>query len=109
MEPDEENRISSSINHIKNLTLLTSSKYNELNGQVTLSEWTKTAPLKKLLMPNKLAHEERAGQILDGLIHGIEKSLVVFRTKNWGTLAKRRLAWKMFLEKAKNHPGLSSY
>ncbi|GFW31266.1 hypothetical protein TNCV_2578471 [Trichonephila clavipes] len=38
MEHGEEDQIQSSINHIKNLTLLTSSKYNELNGQVTLSE-----------------------------------------------------------------------
>ncbi|GFX23671.1 uncharacterized protein TNCV_3596131 [Trichonephila clavipes] len=32
----------------------------------TLSEWTKTAPLKKSSMPNQLAHEERVDQILDG-------------------------------------------
>ncbi|GFT43480.1 hypothetical protein TNCV_815251 [Trichonephila clavipes] len=38
MEHSEEDQIQSSIDHIKNLTLLTSSKYNELNGQVTLSE-----------------------------------------------------------------------
>ncbi|GFU20916.1 DDE_3 domain-containing protein [Trichonephila clavipes] len=49
MELGEEDQISSSINHIKNLKLLTSSKYNELNEQVTLSEWTKTAQLKKSL------------------------------------------------------------
>ncbi|GFU93373.1 uncharacterized protein TNCV_1861031 [Trichonephila clavipes] len=66
MERGEEDQIWSSINHIKSLTLLISSKYNELNGQVTLSEWTKTAPLKKSSMPNHLTHEERAGQILDG-------------------------------------------
>ncbi|GFV95449.1 hypothetical protein TNCV_4574511 [Trichonephila clavipes] len=48
-EHGKEDQILSSINPIKNLTLLTSSKYNELNGQVTLSEWTKTAPLKKSL------------------------------------------------------------
>ncbi|GFW46497.1 hypothetical protein TNCV_4811841 [Trichonephila clavipes] len=68
MERDEEDQILSSINHIKDLTFSTSSKYNELNGQATLSEWTKTAPLKKSSMPNQLAHEERAGQILDGLM-----------------------------------------
>ncbi|GFY33617.1 hypothetical protein TNCV_4593291 [Trichonephila clavipes] len=47
-------------------TVRTSSKYNELNGQVTLLEWTKTALLKKSSMPNQLAHEERVGQILEG-------------------------------------------
>ncbi|GFV22198.1 hypothetical protein TNCV_2674401 [Trichonephila clavipes] len=38
MEHGEEDQIWNSINHIKNLTSLTSSKYNELIGQVTLSE-----------------------------------------------------------------------
>ncbi|GFW61387.1 hypothetical protein TNCV_4137041 [Trichonephila clavipes] len=52
----------------KNSLVLTLSKYNELNGQVTLSEWMKTAPSKKSSMPNQLAHEERACQILDGLM-----------------------------------------
>ncbi|GFW25594.1 cGMP-inhibited 3',5'-cyclic phosphodiesterase A [Trichonephila clavipes] len=70
MERGEEDQISSSITHIKDLTSLTSSKYNELNGQVTLSEWTKTAPLNKLSMPIQLAHGNlrKAGQILDGLM-----------------------------------------
>ncbi|GFW37669.1 hypothetical protein TNCV_415551 [Trichonephila clavipes] len=68
MECCEEDRISSSTNLIQNLTLLTSSKYNELNGQVTLSEGTKTAPRKKSSILNQLAQEERAGQILDGLM-----------------------------------------
>ncbi|GFX68588.1 hypothetical protein TNCV_1800011 [Trichonephila clavipes] len=63
-----EDQISSYINHIKNVTSLISSKYNEINGQVTLSEWTKTAPLKKSSMPNQLEDEERAGQILDRLM-----------------------------------------
>ncbi|GFW50417.1 hypothetical protein TNCV_2887221 [Trichonephila clavipes] len=53
MERGEEDQISSSITHIKNLTLLTSSKYNELNGQVMVSEWPKTARLKKSSMPNQ--------------------------------------------------------
>ncbi|GFT92475.1 hypothetical protein TNCV_1053771 [Trichonephila clavipes] len=55
MERGEENQISRSINHIKNLTL-TSSKYNGLNGQLALSEWTKTVPLKQSSMPHQLAH-----------------------------------------------------
>ncbi|GFX85612.1 uncharacterized protein TNCV_3717821 [Trichonephila clavipes] len=37
-----------------------------------------------------------------------EKDLLALRTKNWRTLAGRRLAWKRLLEKAKAHPGLSS-
>ncbi|GFV29604.1 uncharacterized protein TNCV_329701 [Trichonephila clavipes] len=42
-------------------------------------------------------------------IDGLEKDVLVLRTKNWRTLARRRLAWKRFLEKAKAHPGLSSH
>ncbi|GFY32698.1 uncharacterized protein TNCV_4638041 [Trichonephila clavipes] len=37
---------------------------------------------------------------------GLEKNLLVLRTRNWGTLA-RRLACKRLLKKAKDHPGLS--
>ncbi|GFV83088.1 hypothetical protein TNCV_2802141 [Trichonephila clavipes] len=107
-EPGEEDDISSPINHMKNLTSFTLSKYNELNGQVTLSEWTKIAPLKKSSMPNQLAHEERASQILNGF-YGLENDILVLRTKNWRTLAGRRLAWKRLLEKAKAHIGLTGH
>ncbi|GFV39497.1 uncharacterized protein TNCV_4338611 [Trichonephila clavipes] len=40
-------------------------------------------------------------------IDGLENDLLVLRTSNWRTLAGRRLAWKMLLEKANAHPGLS--
>ncbi|GFV67487.1 uncharacterized protein TNCV_4621681 [Trichonephila clavipes] len=39
---------------------------------------------------------------------GLEKDLLVLRTKNWRTLAGRRLTRKRLLEKARVHPGLSS-
>ncbi|GFV34957.1 uncharacterized protein TNCV_2097851 [Trichonephila clavipes] len=39
-------------------------------------------------------------------IDGLTKDLLVLRTRNWRTLAGRRLAWKRLLEKAKAHPGL---
>ncbi|GFX06810.1 uncharacterized protein TNCV_1201271 [Trichonephila clavipes] len=42
-------------------------------------------------------------------IDGLEKDLLVLRTKDWRTLAGRRLAWKRLLEKAKAHPGLSRH
>ncbi|GFS52608.1 uncharacterized protein TNCV_4852351 [Trichonephila clavipes] len=42
-------------------------------------------------------------------IDGIEKDLLVLRTKNWRTLARRRLAWKRLLEKAKDHLGQLSH
>ncbi|GFW64122.1 uncharacterized protein TNCV_708271 [Trichonephila clavipes] len=42
-------------------------------------------------------------------IDSLEKDLLVFRTKNWRTLAGRRLAWKRLLEKSKTHPWLSSH
>ncbi|GFV13855.1 uncharacterized protein TNCV_523341 [Trichonephila clavipes] len=41
-------------------------------------------------------------------IDGLEKYLLVLRTKSWKTLAGRRLAWKRLLEKAKAYPGLRS-
>ncbi|GFU24339.1 hypothetical protein TNCV_942331 [Trichonephila clavipes] len=79
-----------------------------INGQATLSEWTKTAPLTKSSISNQLAQEERADQSLDGLM-AQKKIFMVFSTKNWRKLAGRRLAWKRLLEKAKAHPGLSSH
>ncbi|GFX04120.1 uncharacterized protein TNCV_3972691 [Trichonephila clavipes] len=42
-------------------------------------------------------------------VDGLENDLLVLRAKNWRTLARRRLAWKRLLEKAKAHHGLSSY
>ncbi|GFV65494.1 uncharacterized protein TNCV_1737311 [Trichonephila clavipes] len=41
-------------------------------------------------------------------IDGLEKDLLVLRTRNWRTLA-RKLARKKLLEKAKAHPGLSCH
>ncbi|GFU27584.1 uncharacterized protein TNCV_283021 [Trichonephila clavipes] len=42
-------------------------------------------------------------------IDGLEKDLLVLRTRNWRTMAGRRLAWKRLLEKAKAHPGMSCH
>ncbi|GFU82897.1 uncharacterized protein TNCV_266941 [Trichonephila clavipes] len=42
-------------------------------------------------------------------IDGLEKDLLVSRTRNWKTLAGRRLSWKRLLEKANAHPGLSCH
>ncbi|GFX03287.1 uncharacterized protein TNCV_3555151 [Trichonephila clavipes] len=42
-------------------------------------------------------------------IDGLEKDLLVLRTKNWRTLAGRKLVWKRLLEMAKVHPELSSH
>ncbi|GFS78540.1 uncharacterized protein TNCV_3147791 [Trichonephila clavipes] len=39
---------------------------------------------------------------------GLEKYLKFLRSKNWRTLAGRRLAWRWLLEKANAHNGLSS-
>ncbi|GFW50936.1 hypothetical protein TNCV_3592181 [Trichonephila clavipes] len=41
-------------------------------------------------------------------IDGPEKDLLDLRTKNWRTLAGRRLTWKRDLEKAKALPVMSS-
>ncbi|GFX72203.1 hypothetical protein TNCV_1954791 [Trichonephila clavipes] len=86
MECGEEDQIQSFINHIRNLALLTSSKNNELNGQVTLLEWT-----KKFSMPKPIGIR-RKGRPNLRWIDGLEKYLPVLRTKNWRTLARRRLA-----------------
>ncbi|GFV62963.1 uncharacterized protein TNCV_3177561 [Trichonephila clavipes] len=42
-------------------------------------------------------------------IVSLGKGLLVLRTKNWRTLARKRLAWKRLLEKVKAHPVLSSH
>ncbi|GFW56784.1 uncharacterized protein TNCV_4068641 [Trichonephila clavipes] len=42
-------------------------------------------------------------------IDGLEKDLLVLRTRHWRTQAGRRLAWKRLLEKAKAHTGLSCH
>ncbi|GFU68406.1 uncharacterized protein TNCV_3077941 [Trichonephila clavipes] len=57
----------------------------------------------------QLIGTRRKGRPNLGWIDGREKDLLVLRTKNWRTLAGRRLAWKRLLEKAKAHPGLSSH
>ncbi|GFV43600.1 hypothetical protein TNCV_1271261 [Trichonephila clavipes] len=80
-----EDQISSSIIHMQYLTLLTSSKYNELNAWVTLSEWTKTALPKMSSMSNQLAHEERQLRWIDDL----EKDLPFLVLKTMRTLAKK--------------------
>ncbi|GFT58991.1 hypothetical protein TNCV_186011 [Trichonephila clavipes] len=92
MAPGED-QISSFSTRIRNLTLLTSSKYNELNEQVMLSKWIKTTPLKKKLQCSTKRHMRKRRQNLKW-IDGLEKDLLVLRIKNWRTLAGRRLAYR---------------
>ncbi|GFW32309.1 uncharacterized protein TNCV_674681 [Trichonephila clavipes] len=47
---------------------------------------------------------QRKGRPNLGWIDGLEKDLLVLRTRNWRTLARRRLDWERLLEKAKAHP-----
>ncbi|GFX05693.1 uncharacterized protein TNCV_3198101 [Trichonephila clavipes] len=42
-------------------------------------------------------------------IDDLEKDILVLRTRNWRTLAGRRMAWKRLHEKAKAHLGLLGY
>ncbi|GFU52867.1 hypothetical protein TNCV_2254831 [Trichonephila clavipes] len=63
MEHGEEDQISNSINHIRNLALLISSKCNELNGQIPCHNGRRPYH-KKSSMPNQLAH----GEETDGLM-----------------------------------------
>ncbi|GFU19559.1 hypothetical protein TNCV_21331 [Trichonephila clavipes] len=93
MERGKEDKISSSIKHIKNLTSLTSSKYKELNGQVTFPEWTKTAPVKKVFNAQPIGTRIK-GRPNFKWIDDLEKDLLVLRTKTWRKLAGRRLAIK---------------
>ncbi|GFV78813.1 hypothetical protein TNCV_4079131 [Trichonephila clavipes] len=102
-EAEENNKISE-----ENPTSLTSSKYNEFNGQATLSEWTKTAPLKKVFNAQPIG-TRRKGRANQRWIDGLKKDLLVLGTKNWRKLAGRRLARKRLLEKAKVHPGQWSH
>ncbi|GFV90888.1 hypothetical protein TNCV_2324571 [Trichonephila clavipes] len=54
------------------------------------------ADRKKFSMPKQLVRKERAGQTLEGL-DSLEKGIIVLTTKNWRTLAGRKLAWKRLL------------
>ncbi|GFT75097.1 uncharacterized protein TNCV_2244711 [Trichonephila clavipes] len=69
------------IPHIKNLISLTSSKYNELNGQAMLSEWTKTVPIKKVFNA-QLIGTRRKGRPNVRWIDSLEKDLLVLSAKN---------------------------
>ncbi|GFV00403.1 uncharacterized protein TNCV_3643811 [Trichonephila clavipes] len=51
----------------------------------------------------------RKGRPNLGWIDGVEKDLLILRTRNRRTLAGRKLSWKRLLEKAKAHPGLSCH
>ncbi|GFV38731.1 uncharacterized protein TNCV_4420991 [Trichonephila clavipes] len=51
----------------------------------------------------------RKGRLNFRWIDGLEKDLLVLRTRNWRKLAGRRLAWKRLHEKAKAHFGLSCH
>ncbi|GFT29002.1 hypothetical protein TNCV_3586541 [Trichonephila clavipes] len=81
MVRSEENQISSSINHIKNLTFLTSSKYNELNGQGHVVRMDENRTTKKVFNA-QLIGTRRKGKPNLRWIDGIEKDLLVLRTKN---------------------------
>ncbi|GFW66122.1 uncharacterized protein TNCV_1710211 [Trichonephila clavipes] len=50
---------------------------------------------------------QRRGKTNLRWIDGLEKDLLVLRTRNWRTLARKSLPWKRLLEKAKAHPGVS--
>ncbi|GFV55035.1 uncharacterized protein TNCV_989481 [Trichonephila clavipes] len=52
---------------------------------------------------------QRKGKPNHRWIEGLEKYLLVLKTRKWRTLAGKRLAWKRLLEKAKAHPGLSCH
>ncbi|GFX77246.1 uncharacterized protein TNCV_5063791 [Trichonephila clavipes] len=68
----------------------------------------KTAPLKKVFNAQPIG-TRRKGRTNLRWIDGLEKDLLVLRTKNWRTPVGRMLAWKRLLEKAKAHPGLSNH
>ncbi|GFS56291.1 hypothetical protein TNCV_2769531 [Trichonephila clavipes] len=92
-----EGQISSSVIHTKNLISLTSSKYNELNGQATLSEWTKTALLKSLQC--QPIGTRRKGRPNLSWIDSLEKDQLVLKIKNWRTLVGKGWSGKSFLRR----------
>ncbi|GFX21338.1 uncharacterized protein TNCV_2252851 [Trichonephila clavipes] len=59
-------------------------------------------------MSNQL-DTQRKGMPNLKLIDGLEKDLLVSRTKNWRTLAGSSLAWEILLDKTKAYPGPSSH
>ncbi|GFS77286.1 uncharacterized protein TNCV_3758701 [Trichonephila clavipes] len=94
------------VTYIKNMTSLTSSKYNELNGHFVKMDKDRTTEEVFNAQPIGTRRKGRPNLIW---IDGLEKDLLVLKTKNWRTLAGRRLAWKRLLEKATAYPGLSSH
>ncbi|GFU75900.1 uncharacterized protein TNCV_3522041 [Trichonephila clavipes] len=51
----------------------------------------------------------RKGRPILKWVDGLEKDLLILRTKNLRSLAGSRLVWKRLLEKAKAQPDLSSH
>ncbi|GFX71746.1 uncharacterized protein TNCV_4131921 [Trichonephila clavipes] len=62
------------------------------------------APLKKVFNVQPIGTQKKGRPDLRWN-NGLEKDLLVLRTKNWRTQLGRRLTWKRLLEKAKAHPG----
>ncbi|GFS86738.1 uncharacterized protein TNCV_2407461 [Trichonephila clavipes] len=58
------------------------------------------APLKKVFNVQPMGKRRKVWLNLRW-IDGLDKDLLVLRTRNWRTLAGRRLAWKRLLEKVK--------
>ncbi|GFU94034.1 hypothetical protein TNCV_1738861 [Trichonephila clavipes] len=81
----------------ESLTLLTESKYDELNGKVSLLEWTKTAPLK---INDHSIGKSRKGRPNLSWIDGLEKGLLVLRTVD-----RRRWNGKGFLRRPRHNLG----
>ncbi|GFW25560.1 uncharacterized protein TNCV_1308211 [Trichonephila clavipes] len=74
-------------------------------GHVVIMDKDRTT--KKVFNTQAIGSQRKGRPNLRG-IDGVEKDLVL-RTKNWTTLAGRRLARKRLLEKAKAHPRMSSH
>ncbi|GFX25429.1 uncharacterized protein TNCV_1424131 [Trichonephila clavipes] len=91
MKRGEEDQISSSINHIKNLTSLTSSKYSEIKRASHVVRMEEDHTTKRVFNAQQIG-TLRKGRTNLRWINGLEKDPLVLRTKNWRTLAGRRLA-----------------
>ncbi|GFV91057.1 uncharacterized protein TNCV_1249391 [Trichonephila clavipes] len=90
----------------ENMTARSITQRNKGAGHVVRMDENRTT--KKVFNAQPI-RTRRKGRANLRWIDGLEKDLLVLRTKNWRTLARRRLTWKRLLDRAKAHPGMSSH
>ncbi|GFU67575.1 uncharacterized protein TNCV_1643241 [Trichonephila clavipes] len=103
----KEDQTKNFITHIENLTSVTIKVQRiKWEGHIVRMDEDRTT---KKVFNTQITGTWRKGKPNLRWIYDLEKDILVLRTKNWITLAGRRLTWKRLLEKAKAHLGQSSY